>query len=77
MDRDSRFADPALAVDGAEPVFSALYRTGLIAQPLFAFYLAKRPPSSAGIAATPDDDGRASAHRTDDLGSCMLTALGS
>ena len=49
---------PALSVDGAETVFAKLYRSGLIDQPLFSFYLQKKPPASGAMGAVaPEDDG--------------------
>ena len=48
---------PALSVDGTETVFASMYRSGLLAAPLFSFYLQKRPPSTGGITAAPDEGG--------------------
>jgi len=48
---------PALSVDGSMPVFDALYKSGKLAEPLFAFYLQKKSAPTAGAAGPPDDGG--------------------
>ena len=47
---------PALSVDGSTPIFSSLYSTGDLAEPIFAFYLRRTSARSAGLS-DPSDDG--------------------
>ena len=48
---------PALSVDGSTTVFDALYASGKLAEPLFAFYLRRTATASSGLTDPPDDGG--------------------
>ena len=50
---------PSISVDGSTPVFNQMYEAGLLAKPLFAFYLHRTATPSSSVVAPSDSDGGA------------------
>ena len=48
---------PSISVDGSTPVVQKLHEAGMLAEPVFAFYLHRSDAPQASVVAPPDTDG--------------------